>query len=125
MAQRSTQPFVLFFSTPGGMSVQNTLINKWNLIKLKLLHSKAINRMKRQSTYYPKPKFLCLEQCFTNLLFLCLIGTQAVYFGHFLSSSMSSHMCENFFLLLTCTLSIIRPGKNWERVGGVVCSPIV
>ena len=74
--------------------------------------------------YYPKPKLLCLEQCFTNLLFLCLIGTQAVYFGHFLSSSMSSHMCENFFLLLTCTLSIIRPENNWERVGGV-CSPIV
>ena len=54
MAQRSTQPFVLFFSTPGGMSVQNTLINKWNLIKLKLLHSKAINRMKRQSTKWEK-----------------------------------------------------------------------
>ena len=51
MTQRNTQPFVLFFSTPGGMSVQSTLINKWNIIKLKLLHSKANNQQNEKRVY--------------------------------------------------------------------------
>ena len=76
MTQRNTQPFVLFFSTPGGMSVQSTLINKWNIIKLKFLHSKANNQQNdKKSTKWEKifannaiEKWLIINLKYTNSL---------------------------------------------------------
>lgn len=70
--------------------------------------------------FYPKPKPLLACHVFTNLLFLCLKGIKAAYFGHF-SSPISMvppytwiKMCFFLYLLLNCLVSIsllVQPQK--------------